>query len=110
MIDVADYCLSKAGAEETYPFGPEVTVFKVGGKMFAVAPASEEPRSVSLKCDPVRAQILRQDYPEITAGYHLNKQHWNTLDLTGGLSDELVWELIDHSYELVAKKKNPRKP
>ncbi len=105
MIDVVKYCLSKPGAEETYPFGPEATVFKVGGKMFAVAPASEAPRSISLKCDPVRAQILRQDYPEVTAGYHLNKQHWNTLDLTGKLPDELVRELIDHSYELVTKKK-----
>jgi len=99
MIDAAAYCLTKRGAIETYPFGPEVAVMKVGGKMFALVPP--DGTSVSLKCEPVRAQILRQDYPEITAGYHLNKQHWNTMDLTGGLSEELVKELVDHSYALV---------
>jgi predicted DNA-binding protein (MmcQ/YjbR family) len=105
MMDVAAYCLSKLGASETYPFGSDVTVMKVGGKMFALTPATDKPRSINLKCDPVRAQMLRQSYPEITPGYHMNKQHWNTLDLTGNLTDELVRELIDHSYDLVAPKK-----
>jgi len=100
-VNVAEYCLSKPRAEETYPFGPDVTVFKVGGKMFALAPAVDEPPTLSLKCDPTRAIILRQVYPEITAGYHLNKAHWNTLELTGSLSDDLIRELIDHSFSLV---------
>jgi predicted DNA-binding protein (MmcQ/YjbR family) len=103
-MDVAAYCLTKPGAEETYPFGNEVSVFKVGGKMFALCSATNRPNTINLKCDPVRALILRQDYPEITPGYHMNKLHWNTLDLTGQLPDELVRELIDHSYDLVAKK------
>jgi predicted DNA-binding protein (MmcQ/YjbR family) len=108
MIDVAEYCLSKPGAQETYPFGPEATVFKVGGKMFALTPASDKPRSINLKCDPVRAQILRQEHPEIIPGYHMNKQHWNTLDLTGALPEDLVVELIDHSYDLVAPKRKAK--
>lgn len=106
-MDVAAYCLSKLRAVETYPFGPDTTVFKVHDKMFALTAAEEHPKTINLKCDPVRAQILRQEHPEITAGYHMNKQHWNTLDLTGNLPDELVCELIDHSYDLVAPK--PRK-
>ena len=102
-MNVAEYCLSKPYAKETYPFGVDVTVFKVRGKMFALAPAVDEPPTLSLKCDPTRALILRQDYPEITAGYHLNKQHWNTLSMVGNLPDVLIRELIDHSYALVTK-------
>ncbi len=102
-MNVAEYCLSKTHTEETYPFGPNVTVFKVRGKMFALAPAADEPPTLSLKCDPTRAIILRQDHPEITPGYHLNKQHWNTLSLVGNLPDGLVRELIDHSYALVIR-------
>lgn len=104
MINVAEYCLTKPLSEETYPFGPDTTVFKVRGKLFALTPASANPDSINLKCDPTRAILLRQEHPEITAGYHMNKVHWNTLDLTGALSDELVAELIDHSYDLVAGK------
>jgi len=107
-MDVAAYCLDKPGVTEEYPFGPEVTAFKVGGKMFALASPPERPERLSLKCDPVRAQLLRQDFPEITPGYHLNKQHWNTLDVTGALPEELVQELIDHSYDLVKGKRRPK--
>jgi predicted DNA-binding protein (MmcQ/YjbR family) len=103
-MDIAGYCLQKLGAQETYPFGPEMTVMKVHGKMFAIMPARDRPDSISLKCDPVRAVVLRQTYQEITPGYHLNKQHWNTLDLTGTLPVETIYELIDHSYELVLAK------
>ena len=102
-MNVAEYCLQKLGARETYPFGADVTVMKVGGKIFALMPAVDRPASISLKCDPIRAIILRQGHPEITAGYHLNKVHWNTLDLNGDLPDDLVRELIDHSYNLVIK-------
>ncbi len=101
-FNLVSYILSKPGATEDYPFGPDTSVFRVGGKMFALCPAEVAPKRVNLKCDPVRARVLRQDHPEITPGYHMNKDHWNTLDLTGDLADELVMELIDHSYELVA--------
>jgi predicted DNA-binding protein (MmcQ/YjbR family) len=104
-MDVAAYCLSKPGAVEDYPFGSETSVFRVVGKMFALTPASEHPCSINLKCDPVRAMELRETFSEITPGYHMNKLHWNSLDLRGGLLDELVRELIDHSYDLVKKKK-----
>ncbi len=102
-MNVATYCLSKLGAVETYPFGPDVTVMKAGGKMFALMPAVDEPSTINLKCDPTRAIVLRQEHPEITPGYHMNKVHWNTLALTGNLPEALVLELIDHSYELVMK-------
>lgn len=102
-VDLAAYLLSKPGAVEDYPFGPDTAVFRVGGKIFALCPAKEHPERVNLKCDPLRARILRQEHAEITPGYHMNKEHWNTIDLTGMLSDALVLELIDHSYELVAR-------
>ena len=104
MINVAEYCLTKPLSEETYPFGADTTVFKVRGKMFALTPASDNPDSINLKCDPTRAILLRQEHSEIAPGYHMNKIHWNTLDLKGGLSDALIAELIDHSYDLVAGK------
>ena len=103
MIDVAAYCLEKLGAEETYPFGVETTVMKVHGKVFALMNAEDNPPSINLKCDPTRSVLLRQEHPEITPGYHMNKVHWNTLNLTGKLPDALVTELIDLSYDLVAK-------
>ena len=108
-MDVAKYCLSKDGAVEDYPFGNEVTVFKVDGKMFALTQAVDLPETINLKCDPIRAQILRQDHPEIAPGYHMNKSHWNTLDLKGKLPDSLIRELIDHSYDLVAPKLRSRR-
>ena len=101
-FDLAEYLLGKPGAKEDYPFGPDTAVFRVGGKIFALCPAAARPTRVNLKCDPVRARLLRQEHSEITPGYHMNKEHWNTVDLDGELDDELVMELIDHSYELVA--------
>jgi predicted DNA-binding protein (MmcQ/YjbR family) len=87
--------------EETTPFGPDVLVYKVGGKMFALATPEEFPHSVNLKCDPERAIDLRDRYEDIQPGYHMNKRHWNTLLLGGRLSSKLIVELIDHSYQLV---------
>ncbi|MEO7933660.1 MAG: MmcQ/YjbR family DNA-binding protein [Chthoniobacterales bacterium] len=100
------HCLSLPGAEETMPFGPEVVVYKVGAKMFALSsfleiPDRPESFHVNLKCDPERAVELRDRYEDITPGYHMNKRHWNTLDLAGHLSPTFVRELIDHSYQLV---------
>lgn len=94
-------CGAKAGAVEDYPFGEQTAVFKVAGKMFALVPLGAVPGSVSLKCDPDRAAWLRRQYPSITAGYHLNKRHWNTVTLDGSVPGEELLDLIDHSYELV---------
>lgn len=94
-------CAEKPGSVEEYPFGDGAAVFKVAGKMFALVAQGAVPGSVSLKCDPYRATALRDRYPTITAGYHLNKRHWNSVELDGSVPDDELSELIDHSYELV---------
>jgi predicted DNA-binding protein (MmcQ/YjbR family) len=94
-------CGARPGAVEDYPFGDDAAVFKVAGKMFALVSLGSPPGSVSLKCDPDAAVELRGQYAAITAGYHLNKRHWNTVTLDGSVPDEELLELIDHSYELV---------
>ena len=94
-------CLGLPGAEETYPFGEEVAVMKVGGKMFALVPLSAGAGSVNLKCDPGRALELRQAYPGIRPGYHQNKRHWNTVALDGSVEDDVVRGLVADSYDLV---------
>src|SRR5947208_14862245 len=94
-------CLAKPGSAEEYPFGDGVAVFKVAGRMFALVSMGPSPGTVSLKCDPARATALRDRYSGITPGYHLNKRHWNTVELDGSVPDEELPELIDHSYELV---------
>ena len=99
--DVLAICLGLPAAEETYPFGDEVAVIKVGGKMFALVPLSEAAASVNLKCDPGRALELRDAYPGIRPGYHQDKRHWNTVDLDGSVEDDVVRGLIEDSYDLV---------
>jgi predicted DNA-binding protein (MmcQ/YjbR family) len=94
-------CLALPGTSEDFPFGDEVSVFKVGGKMFAACPLDERPLQVSLKCEPDHAVQLRAAFPAIVAGYHLNKRHWNTVTVDGSLPDDLVAELIEDSYALV---------
>jgi predicted DNA-binding protein (MmcQ/YjbR family) len=101
---VISQCLAKPGSAEGYPFGDEVAVFKVAGRMFALVPLASPPGSVSLKCDPDMAVGLRARYEAITPGYHLNKRHWNTVALDGSVPDEELLELIDHSYELVVAR------
>lgn len=101
LPDAISHFLSKPGAGETTPFGPDVLVYKVGGKMFALAVPDEFPARINLKCDPERALALRDEHDAIIPGYHMNKRHWNTLVLDGSLPAQLVRELIDHSYELV---------
>ncbi|HKP93678.1 MAG TPA: MmcQ/YjbR family DNA-binding protein [Chthoniobacterales bacterium] len=98
------YCLAKDGATEGTPFGPEDIVFKVGGKMFALLALEEVPPRVNLKCDPDRALELRDRYEQVEPGYHMNKKHWNTVVLDGVIPDNEVKTMIDHSYELVAKR------
>ncbi len=101
-----EYCLSKKGVTEHFPFDEDTLVFKVGGKMFALSSLSQwenNEQSVNLKCDPDRAEELRAEYDEIKPGFHMSKVHWNTVALNGSLSTAFVKELIDHSYQLVFK-------
>jgi predicted DNA-binding protein (MmcQ/YjbR family) len=95
------FCLSREGATEEFPFGPRTSVFKVGGKIFALSALRSRPLKVSLKCEPDLAEALRASYPEIQPGYHLNKRHWNTVALDGTLSDGMVRDMIEDSYDLV---------
>ncbi|MFF5185092.1 MmcQ/YjbR family DNA-binding protein [Streptomyces sp. NPDC000345] len=96
------FCLSFDAVVEDFPFRPEISVFKVGGKMFALSWTDERPLKVNLKCDPEDAVRLRTEHPGLIApGYHMNKRHWNTVTADGGLPDRLVRELIEDSYDLV---------
>jgi len=97
-------CLRLPGAEETFPFGPETSVFKVAGKIFALSALARSPLNVSLKCDPALAEQLRDAHTAVTPGYHLNKRHWNTVALDGSMSDRLVADMIEDSYGLVVSR------
>jgi predicted DNA-binding protein (MmcQ/YjbR family) len=106
MMDLAqfrEYCLSKPHATEGTPFGPDVLVFKVGGKIFALAALDEVPTTVNLKCEPDWALDLRDRYEQVRPGYHMNKKHWNAVEIDTGIPDPELRKMIDHSYELVAK-------
>jgi len=99
-----EYCLSKKGVTEHFPFDDNTLVFKVGGKMFALSSLLQWENgtpSINLKCDPERALELREQYDAIEPGYHMSKIHWNTVAVNQSVSDVLVKELIDHSYELI---------
>lgn len=95
------FCLELNGAAEEFPFTPEHSVFKVGGKMFALSALEEAPLKVSLKCEPDLAVQLRAEHPAIMPGRHLNKRHWNTVTLDGSLPDPMVREMVEDSYDLV---------
>jgi len=99
--ELRDWCLDHAGAVEDFPFTAEHSVFKVNGKMFAISALEREPLEVSVKCEPELAVELRNSYPAIRPGYHLNKRHWNTITLDGSLPDQLVRDLVEDSYDLV---------
>ncbi len=103
LAQFREYCLSKPRATEGTPFGPDVLVFKVRGKMFALAALDEVPTTVNLKCDPDLALELRDRYEQIQPGYHMNKKHWNTVEIESGIPDSEMRKMIDHSYELVTK-------
>jgi predicted DNA-binding protein (MmcQ/YjbR family) len=94
-------CLDRMGVIEDFPFGRNVSVFKVAGKMFALSMLDREPLSVSLKCEPELAVALRASHPAVAPGWHLNKRHWNTVTLDGSLPDGLVRDMIEDSYDLV---------
>lgn len=102
-MDLRAICLGFPGAEESHPFGPEATVFKVHGKVFAIAALDAEPPSVSLKCEPALAEQLRADHGAITPGYHLNKRHWNTVRIDGSLPAPFVRDMVEDSYDLVVE-------
>jgi predicted DNA-binding protein (MmcQ/YjbR family) len=95
------WCLARAGVTEERPFGPETTVFKVEGKMFALGRLDSEPLEVSLKCEPELAEALRRDHDAVRPGYHLNKRHWNTVLCDGSLPDPMVVDMLEDSYDLV---------
>jgi predicted DNA-binding protein (MmcQ/YjbR family) len=98
-----EYCLSKPAATEGTPFGPEDIVFKVEGKMFGIAALDEVPPRVNLKCDPDLALELRDRYEQVSPGYHMNKKHWNTIDLDGVIPEREIRKMVDHSYDLVVR-------
>lgn len=104
VLTLSDLCLSLPGARASQPFGPDVIVYKVGGRMFAATRPDVCPPRVNLKCDPEQAIELREAYPAITPGWHMNKVHWNTVVLDGTVPSHLVRELVRHSYTLVVAR------
>ncbi len=102
--DLRNYCLTKKGTSEEFPFDSETLVFKVMGKMYALTGLSSPEFSVNLKCDPEKAIQLREQFPAVQPGYHMSKKHWNTVYPNEGITDEQLLEWIDHSYDLVVAK------
>jgi predicted DNA-binding protein (MmcQ/YjbR family) len=99
--ELREHLLSFTGAEETFPFGRDTSVFKISGKMFALSQLGADSLRVSLKCEPRLAESLRDAHPAVIPGYHLNKRHWNTVIIDGSLSEQLVKDMIEDSYDLV---------
>ncbi len=104
LEDFREFCLTKPNVTEGTPFGEDTLVFKVDGKIFALASLDEVPARVNLKCNPDLALELRDRYEEVQPGYHMNKKHWNTVELTGRIPEAELRRMIDHSYELVAAR------
>jgi predicted DNA-binding protein (MmcQ/YjbR family) len=104
--ELRDACLAQPGAVEEFPFPryPERSVFKIGGRVFAISSLGDEPLRVSLKCEPDLALRLRDEHPAIQPGYRLNKKHWNTVTVDGSVPDALIREMIEDSYDLVSGK------
>lgn len=103
MVDIEslrDYCLAKKATEDGFPFDEKILVFKVMGKIFALMNVDNF-SFINLKCDPERAVLLRESHDAITAGYHMSKKHWNSVYVDGRLPDQLILDLIDHSYDMV---------
>ena len=99
-----EYCLAKPGATEDMPFGEGHLVFKIADKMFALLTLEEVPPAANLKCDPDRALELRDRYEQVRPGYHMNKKHWNTVEIASGIPEAELRKMIDHSYELVVQR------
>jgi len=101
ITELRDYCLSLPGSSYDFPFDEETCVFRVGGKIFGLAGINQDPVQVNLKCDPALARDLRAAFDGIVPGFHMNKEHWNTVMTASDVPDEKVRWLVDHSYDLV---------
>lgn len=101
--EVQPYLMAKKGTTEERPFGPDALVYKVMGKMFALIAEGSDPLRISLKCDPDEALALRDMFPAVAPGYHLNKRHWNTVTADGTIPEDDFWHMIDQSYTLVVR-------
>lgn len=99
--ELRDHLLSFPGAQETFPFGPNTSVFKVGGKMFALSQLRADELRISLKCEPALAERLREAHGAVIPGYHLNKRHWNTVIIDGSLPEQMIRDMVEDSYDLV---------
>jgi predicted DNA-binding protein (MmcQ/YjbR family) len=99
--ELRDWCLSRPGAVEEFPFSPGMSVFKVGGRIFAISALEREPLEVSVKCEPELAIGLRAANPAIRPGYHLDKRHWNTITIDGSVPDRQVLDMVEDSYDLI---------
>lgn len=99
---IREYCLSKRGVTESFPFGEDTLVFKVADKIFLLIGLAN-PESFNVKCDPEKAIQLREEFTEVIPGYHMNKKHWNTVYINGNINDKQLQEMIAHSYDLVFK-------
>ncbi|HEY2437930.1 MAG TPA: MmcQ/YjbR family DNA-binding protein [Solirubrobacteraceae bacterium] len=98
------HCLAFPGSIETFPFGPETSVFKVEGKIFALSGLAQNPLRVSVKCEPVPAERLREAHAAVLPGYHLNKRHWNTVIIDGSVPEQTIKDMIEDSYDLVVSQ------
>jgi predicted DNA-binding protein (MmcQ/YjbR family) len=105
LEQLRDYCLAKPGAEECFPFGPDNLVYKIRGKIFLITSLDQQPIQFNVKCDPEKAIELREQYPAILPGYHMNKKLWNTIVIDGSLSSTQIKGFIDDSYRLVIEGK-----
>ena len=101
---IRNYCISKNAVTESMPFDDKTLVFKVAGKIFALANLDTHPLRINVKCDPEKAVDLRERFESVRPGYHMNKKHWNTIEINGEVSRDLIFKLIDHSYNLVIAK------
>lgn len=103
MESIRDFCMVLPGVTEELPFGPDTLVFKVMGKVFLLTPLDSPRAQFNAKCDPEKAVELRETYPDVKPGYHMNKKHWNTVYVTGSIPAALLYDWIRHSYDLVVK-------
>jgi predicted DNA-binding protein (MmcQ/YjbR family) len=107
LEQLRNYALSKPGAEETQPFGPDNLVYKINGKMFLLTDFISHPLQFNVKCNPDLALELREEFAAVIPGWHMNKKHWNTVIIDGSISNKQLQQFVDHSYELVkGKNKN----
>ncbi len=109
LDQLREYCLSKPHTKEGTPFGPDVLVFKASEKIFLLTAFNSSPLQFNVKCDPALALELREQYPCVIPGFHMNKKHWNTVIVDGSVHKKLLESWIDHSYELITKKKPSKK-